>query len=90
MSGASTNSPSAIRRNLKSIRRTLMRRMAVIGFTGGPFLITLSLIIGVAVGVGSLVFRWMIEFFRSLFFNETRGGPHPPDPDGPLPPRSPA
>jgi CIC family chloride channel protein len=54
-------------RKLESVRRFLIRRLAVLGITGTPFLIALSVVIGIAGGVGSLMFRWLIEFFNQTF-----------------------
>lgn len=64
MSTTDTESNTRIQKRLETLRRDLMRRMAVVGFTGSPFLIALSVIIGITVGVGSLIFKWLIEFFR--------------------------
>ncbi len=56
-----------LQRRLEAVRRYAMRKLAVVGIAGTPFLIILSVGIGAACGVGSLVFKWLIEFFtRSL------------------------
>ncbi len=52
---------------LRNARRRLIRDLAGIGITGTPFLIILSLIIGILCGVGSLVFKWLIGYFSQLF-----------------------
>jgi CIC family chloride channel protein len=55
---------------LRQARRHLIRSLAGIGFTGTPFLIGLSLCIGVICGIGSLVFKWFISFFSQLLLIE--------------------
>jgi CIC family chloride channel protein len=51
----------------RHFRRQLIRSLAHVGLTGTPFLIALSLVIGICGGVSALVFRWLIGTFSTLF-----------------------
>lgn len=48
-------------------RRRIVRALATIGLAGTPFLIALSLTIGILCGVGSLIFKWLIGIVSQLF-----------------------
>jgi len=61
------NAAEPIQNRLRHARRQLTRMLARVGLAGTPFLIALSLIIGILGGIGSLVFRWLIDTFKQLF-----------------------
>lgn len=62
--------PQRIHAWFRHARRRLIRSLAGAGVAGTPFLIGLSLIIGILGGIGSLVFKWLIEAFSTLFLVE--------------------
>jgi chloride channel protein, CIC family len=62
-----TTRTEEIHNQVRHARRRAIRFLATIGLAGTPFLIALSLTIGILCGVGALVFKWLIGFMSQVF-----------------------